>query len=392
MTIRVTHAISSLDLRAGGPAVALAGLARGQREAGLDVSVVATFRANAACDVAHNLRAEGVNVEMVGPCRGPLCGHPDLRSVVERAVGNADIVHVHALYEEVQHLAARAAARLGKPYIVRPCGMLDAWSMRRQRLKKLIYMAWRLRRNLDLASAIHYTTEKERQWSGYLRLQSPAIVEPNGVQIDDFRTLPGRGSFRSRFPVVGDRPTVVFLGRIHPGKGVEHLIPALAACSVKDARLVVVGPDSGAYGAAMRRLAETCGVADRVVFTGLLRGIDRVAALVDADVFALPSDHENFGIAIAEAMAAGLPVVISNEVGIAADVVAADAGSVVPGDPARIAIELTRWLNDPTMRRQAGERGRQFAFDRYDWAHIGRRWASHYDELLRRPNGYEPTS
>jgi len=383
MSLRVVHTISSLDLRSGGPAVALAGLARGEREAGLDVSVLATFRDDATCDLVQSLQRAGIPVDMVGPCHGALCRHPDLRPTVDRMVGAADIVHVHALYEEVQHLAARTAARMGKPYVIRPCGMLDAWSLRHQRLKKALYMAWRLRKNLDRAAAIHYTTEMERVGSSHLELRPVVIVEPNGVFLDDFRMMPPRGSFRLTQPTVGDHPMIVFLGRVHPGKGVEHLIPALAACHPREARLVVVGPDSANYTTAMRRLAETCGVADRVVFTGLLRGADRVAALADADVFALPSDHENFGIAAAEAMAAGLPTIVSDEVGLAADVKASGAGSVVPRDPARIATELTRWLASPTMRQQVGERGRRFAFDRYDWAHIGHRWADHYTTILR---------
>jgi glycosyltransferase involved in cell wall biosynthesis len=383
MRIRILHAISSLDLRSGGPAVALAGLVQGQREAGLDVSVVATFRGNTTRDLAESLLRTGIPVEMVGPCHGTLCRHPDLGPTVHRMIGAADLVHIHALYEEVQHLAARVAARLGKPYVIRPCGMLDAWSLRRQRLKKVMYMAWRLRRNLDRAAAIHYTTEMERLGSSPLKLRAAMIVEPNGVLFDDFRNLPTRGSFRVTQPAVSDHPLVMFLGRVHPGKGLEYLIPALAACNVQEARLVVVGPDSGNHMYAMQRLAAVHGVADRVIFTGLLRGADRVAALVDADVFALPSDHENFGIAIAEAMAAALPVVISNEVGIAADVAAAGAGSVVPRDPARIAAELNRWLGDITMRRRAGESGRQFVFERYDWTHIGHRWANHYAKILR---------
>jgi glycosyltransferase involved in cell wall biosynthesis len=114
----------------------------------------------------------------------------------------------------------------------------------------------------------------------------------------------------------------------------------------------------------------------------MLYGSQRVEALVDADVFALPSYQENFGIVVAEALAAGCPVIISDQVNIYGDVIAADAGAVVPCDIGAVANELTRWMGDAALRRIAGERGRAMAFNQYDAARIAQRWMAYYEKMI----------
>jgi glycosyltransferase involved in cell wall biosynthesis len=382
MSIRVLHVTSGLDLGSGGPAVALAGLVEGQQSAGIDVRVVASYRPEREPQLDEPMRRKGVAVTCVGPCRGRFARHPDLAAAVAAGVESADIVHIHALFEDVQHLAATCALQRGKPYVIRPCGMLDRWSLRRRWLAKKLYMTWRLSSMLRAAAAIHYTTRFEQLGASPLRLERPSIVEPNGVNIVDYEHLPAAGVFRKRFNVPGHSPLVAFLGRVHPGKGVDHLVRAIATAQLSNVTLAIIGPDSGGYLETIRSLANRCGVADRVLFTGLLKGQDRIAGLVDAAVFAMPSEHENFGIAVAEAMATGTPVIVSPEVGIADDVTAAGAGAVVPLHYKPLSAEIARWLTDPVLRAEAGERGRAYAFARYDWNQIGRRWGGHYAELL----------
>ncbi|HWB55266.1 MAG TPA: glycosyltransferase, partial [Tepidisphaeraceae bacterium] len=117
--------------------------------------------------------------------------------------------------------------------------------------------------------------------------------------------------------------------------------------------------------------------------TGMLRGSERIAALVDADLFVLPSYQENFGIVVAEAMAVGCAVIISDQVNIYSDVITADAGAVVPCEIAPIADSLSQWMRDPARRFAAGQRGRAAAFERYDSSRIAARWADHYAKMIR---------
>jgi glycosyltransferase involved in cell wall biosynthesis len=378
--MRVLHVSSGLDPVAGGTASAVSGLARAQRAAGLDVRVVATWVSHPGAETVAQLEAAGVPVRSIR-ARDPMSRHPQLGAIVDELVRDADVVHVHALWESIQHHAAAACRRRGIPYVISPHGMLDPWNMTKGTLKKRLYLAWRMRGHLDRAAAAHYATTIERDWVARLALRAPAIVEPLGIDAAEFEALPSRGALRAPFPQWDERPVILFLGRVHRGKGLEVLVPALARMARRDAVLAIAGPDSFGYRAEVERMVATHDVGDRVGFTGMLRGPERVAALVDADVLALPSFHENFGLAAAEAMAAGTPVVVSDQVCLHGDVTAAGAGGVVPVDAGRLAAELDHWLGDDALRRDAGARARAFALDRYDWRRIAGRWVDHYQHL-----------
>src|SRR5207237_6015303 len=141
------------------------------------------------------------------------------------------------------------------------------------------------------------------------------------------------------------KPIVIFLGRIHSGKGLELLIPAMAMLKRRDAMLVIAGPD-GNFRAQADALIAQHRLAERVIFTGLVTGADRLAALADADLLALPSYHENFGLVVIEALACGTPVVVSDQVGLRPEITAQQVGALVPNDSAALAPELGRWLAD----------------------------------------------
>lgn len=383
---RVLHVISTIDPTAGGPTAAFTGLVTAQAAAGLSVAAIATYRDGADTSPREAIARAGVDLRLVGPARPPLDTHPDLAAAIDAGVADADVVHVHTLWEQAQHLAARSATRQGKPFVIRPAGMLTHWSLAHSRWKKWAYLRWRMAGHLRRATAVHFTTELERRQSAGVRLGSPPIVEPNGVDLAEFEHLPPRGSFRAKHPAIGGRPVVAFLGRIFPGKGVEHLVPAIADLAGRglDPVLLVIGPDGDrAFRAEVDAAIAARGIGGRVVFAGMLKGREKVAALADADLFCLPSHHENFGIAAVEALAAGLPAIVSTDVGVHADITAAGAGSAVPRDPGRIADELAAWLGDEPRRRAAGARARAFVRERYDWHQIARRWAGHYERLAK---------
>ena len=383
--MRVLHVISTLDPRSGGPAVAAAGLAQAQLQAGMQVSVVATRGPRDDPDAAEPLLKQGISVETIGPATGPLCRHPQLAAGVRQQVSRADIVHIHGLWEEVQHQAAIAARAGGVPYLIRPCGMLDPWSLSQSRWKKRLYMAWRLRRNLNHAAAIHFTTSIERDLTTPLHLKPPAIVEPNGVDPAEFLSPPPPGSFRAKHPITQGRRLVLFMSRVHHKKGLDKLIPAFARLHDREAILAIAGPEAEGYRQTLDRLIAEAGIAPRVIFTGMLWREERIAALADADLFVLPSYQENFGVAVIEALAAGTPVVISDQVNIYPEVMAAGVGGVVPLDVDRLTAEIDRWLADEPMRRAAGEKARAFAMDRFAWRKIAERWVEHYSQIASIP-------
>ena len=379
--MRVLHAISEIDPRFGGTATAVTALARAQQRAGLDVSVFSTFYEAPAPAVAGLLQSEGIAVTEVGPYPSRLRITPDLIRALRPQIAAADVVHVHALWVPVQHAAARLAHDAGKPYVVTPHGMLDPWSLNQSKWKKKIYLAWRGRRDLNEASAVHYTADAERDLAKPVGLTARTIVEPNIVDLSDFDPLPPRGAFRARHAQLGDKPIVLFLGRLHHKKGLELLIPAFAQAKLDDAFLVIAGPDPDNYSPLLRDLAARENVGDRVLFTGMLRGRDRVEAFVDADLFALPSYQENFGIAVVESLAAGCPVLLSDQVNIYREIVAGGVGSAVPTQVDPLARELKRWMTDGSARRTASSIAPTFVRERYDAAAVAKRWVHTYTTL-----------
>lgn len=372
--------VSNLDPRSGGPAEALRGLAAAQVGAGLTVRVLATRKHGTGTGFADELRARGVAVQLVGPCYGPLCWRPGLGHAVRDAVRTASVVHIHALWEDVQHQAARAARRLGRPYIIRPCGMLDPWSLSQGRLKKRLYLRWRLRGDLNRASALHFTTPIERDLTVPLRLSAPALVEPNGVRLDEFVALPPRGGFRTRHGISSAARVCLFLGRLHPKKGLDLLLRAFAGTE-PGCHLIVAGPDPDGYGKALQLEVARLGITNRVHFVGMLQGAEKLGALTDADLFVLPSRQENFGNAVVEALAAGIPVVISDQVNLWPEIKGTGVGGVTALDIPALTAELRSWLSDGPDRPAVAERARALVRERFDWDAIARRWTAHYARL-----------
>ena len=377
--MKVLHVIPTLDHVSGGPSLALVGLATALHRAGVDVAV-AVDQPRADDPVLLD-RLRGADVEVIAGADGA-SGRLS-RARLAQAVGACDVCHIHATWERVLHQAAVLCRQHGRPHVFRPCGMLDPWCLAQGRLKKRAYIALRLRRDLDRCSAIHFTTPIERDLVRPLRFRAPTIVEPNGVELGEFETLPAPGTFRRDHPEIGDRPMVLFLSRLHAKKGLDLLIPAFSGVNDREARLVIAGPDEGGYRATVEAMIARHDLGGRVIVTGMLSGPQRVAAYVDADLFALSSYQENFGAVVVEALAAGTPVVISDQVNIHPEISAANVGEIVPQELPRLAETLNRWLGDADLRAAAAARSRPFVRDRYDWGRIAQRWAERYERFAQ---------
>lgn len=383
--MKVLHVASSIDLRDGGVAMALIGLASAQQLNGCDVTVVATQTSDIDDTGTGMLRKAQVQVEVIGPVQGSLRRHPQMFSTLTRLIANVQIVHIHGLWQEIEHQAAYISRQQRKPYLISPHGMLDPWCLSQSRLRKKAYMLWRQRKDLDAARALHFTTPTELELVSPLKLQPETIVETNGLDLSEFELLPGKEEFRDRFPLVGGRRIVLFLSRLHHKKGLELLIPAFALCHQPEMVLVLAGPCDESYLLQLKSLTRQHGVENQVVFTGMLHGRERIAALVAAELFVLPSYQENFGLVVAESLAAGTAVVISDQVNIHEQISAAGVGGVVPLRIEAIAAEIGRWMGDDELRREAAARARPFARAHYDWREIGARWAAHYARLVASP-------
>ena len=372
----------------GGPPRSVLGLCRALRDAGADVSVVTTTangEAELPPDLSWEARYEGVPVAYLPrsfPKRafraavlGPL--------LAERLRAGLDLVHIHGCWNAFGWTAARECRRAGVPFVLSPRGMLYPWSFARGRVRKWVsYHAFE-QRSLQAAAFIHATSRAEAEVVDALGVGSRVVTIPNGIE-DETRQVGARAAdFRRRYGIAPDAVVVLFLGRLHPKKGIELLIDGFRAATDArpSARLVVAGPGDPAY---VAQLESRCGDllrTRRVVFTGHLTGQDRTLALASADAFALTSYSENFGLGIGEAMAAGLPVVVSRACPWPT-IEEWRAGWWIDATVPAVTSALTALLADPAAARAMGARGRQHVLEMFDWTQIGRRMLTAYEAAL----------
>jgi glycosyltransferase involved in cell wall biosynthesis len=296
-----------------------------------------------------------------------------LWSALREELPTTDVLHIHSLYLYPQLSAAWHAARLAVPYVVSIHGALDPYIRRRGRARKALVTALAQGRILDRAAALHVTADAEAALISGVASDTPREVIPAGLDVARFDgESDSFEHFRSE-RLAGHRgPVVLNVGRIAAKKGLDSLIRAFPSvlAEIRNAHLVIAGPDDEGLVPGLEALAAELGIARQVTFLGMLDRAGVVGALRCAQVWALPSHTENFGIAVVEAMAAGLPVVITPEVNIANDVSKAGAGIVTKGDPAAFAKAIVSLLSDERTRRAIGGRAREYA-RRYDWASIG---------------------
>lgn len=303
-----------------------------------------------------------------------------------REVATFDLIHIHSLYLFHGAVAAHYCRKRGVPYILRPHGSLDPFLYKRHRFRKAAYEFLIERRNLRRAAALHFTAEEERKLAEPYSLGAPSFVVPLGLHLDEYSALPPPGTLRAAYPEIASRRIVLHFGRINFKKGLDILVDAfaIAASRVGNIHLVIAGPDNERFGDQIRRRLADRGLTGRATFTGMLQGELKLAAFRDASVFALPSYSENFGIAAVEAMACGVPVVISDKVNIWREVKAANAGLVAACDATSFAECLLDVLSDDRIARQMGLSGRALVAQRFDWSLVADALETAYRNIVSR--------
>jgi glycosyltransferase involved in cell wall biosynthesis len=392
--MRILHVLECFAPRYGGPVSVLQALACAQAEAGHTVTICTTNRdyPTGILRPAGKDSACGGRVEVhYFPVQiGSLKISVQLGRFVRDHIEQFDIVHIHGLYRFPTTYAARTARKRGVPYIIRPHGSLAPYLHFRSAqsvLLKRLYERFFDLPNLNAASAIHFATEGEREDASFLKLRSPSFVIPNGLDWRRYDSLPPRGSFRAARGL-GNAPVVLFLGRVHPSKGLDLLIPAFQSLltNVPDAKLVIVGPQNDDYGRQLGQWVREGLLTDSVRFVGFLEGEDVLQAYVDADIYALPSYTESFGMTIVEAMACGLPVVVSDRVSLRREILNAEAGLVTSCSIDSVAAALGQLLASEGWAKKLGAAGRRLVRNHYSWPRIVETLTEQYDRILHRTN------
>lgn len=425
--MRILHVVALIQASTGGPAVSVTRLASEQAKMGHEVTL-------ACLDYPHlGPQAVAPGVRVVSVKGNALAVHgrgwsPRLRRVLMEEAKQADVVHNHGLWMWPNAYARVAAAGAGKPLIISPRGMLDAWSLNRSKLRKAV--AWRLfeRKNLQAAVIFHATSREEKNSiakfisHGLTRMNTdsfsggdpagksnssekakevPIVVAANGVDLPDLANRPRREVLEAKFPVLTDRRWVVFMSRLHPKKGIDVLLRAWRAQrrsgqvddrTKMEARgpvsprsgcpvLILAGSDLIDYRNDVERMVRELGLQDSVVIVGEVVGDTKDCLLANADVFVLPSYSENFGIVVAEAMSWERPVIASMGTPWK-EIVDADAGWWVEPEEGALTVALAEALGkEQEHLNTMGARGRALVKERYGWTSPARSLVEAYSEL-----------
>lgn len=292
-----------------------------------------------------------------------------MKRAAEALLRDVDVLHAHEFRTVENLLVTPVAQQLGVPVVLSPHGTLNL-SSGRSRAKS----AWDRLLSPGVAQRVDHVValtkneraEVESLWPSFGKRKTPTrfSVIPNGVDLEEFSQISGAGAFRARYGLA-DAPTALFTGRLQARKGVDVLIEAFLTAEVEHSSLLIVGPDEGM----LPRLKAIASDDPRIVFTGYLQGEDRLAALAASDVFALPATGEGQPLAALEAMAAGLPVIISPGCNLD-EVEAWGTGFVVEATVEAFAEKLRQLLQDGALRREMGAKARRLVEARFTWERV----------------------
>lgn len=372
--MKIIHVIQGISNDSGGPSRSAQGLVAGLNAAGVETWLMTLNHGDEPW-------VDGVTRFVNGG---------DFGEVVQRV--EPDIAHLHGIWSMALHRCAVACRRLGVKYVIAPRGMLEPWSLKQKWLKKRIARWLYQDKDLKCAAALHATAESEAEQFRRLGFENPIIVSPNGVNV------PKNFSRVEHVECVERR--VLFVSRMHPKKGVMELVEAwgkVASGGVGEWRswkvelvYTVSGDLEREYEAKVRARVKELGLEDQFIFTGALNDDEKWDAYARADMFVLPTYSENFGIVVAEALWAGVPVITTKgtpwkeledrKCGKWIDLPVEGSNPSV-WSALVSALECMMLMSDDA-RHEMGERGRKLVEEKYTWAAVVKVMEAGYTEIL----------
>ena len=287
-----------------------------------------------------------------------------------------DVGHIHAVFNHASVAAAKAFRRARVPYIIRPLGTLDPWSMKQKPVRKRVFWSVAGRRMFTNAAAVHYTSQAEKTATEASLGVNHGRLIPLGIEL----TASTNGARRGQTP----DPYVLVLSRLHFKKGIDVLIEAFAALGRRPEfdrwRLVIAGDGPADYVTMLKRRAVAAAAQNRIKFIGWIDGERKDEMLRHASLLALPSYQENFGLCVMEALGRSVPVLISPHVNLADEIAAADAGWIVPVETQALASALVTALSDPEELSKRGRAGKLLS-QNYSWQRVANSLTELYTEI-----------
>lgn len=373
----------------GGPVRSISALCEGLVSLGVDVSVMTTNangRDRLDVPINQTINVNGVNVIYFPVTYNGYCYSSELSQAIQNSIFSYDIVEVQSLWAHPLIPTARSCIKNNIPYVVPLHGQLLPWSINHKHLKKYLYLQLIGKKYINSASAIHCTTIEETGNLSGLNISPPPFVVPNALEISKYQKLPERKTSRDSFNIKNDEIYLLYLGRLHHKKRPDIVFNTFVKAQerYRNIHLVFAGPDEGKYKNIFLDQACDLGLRNRIHFTGLLNGDEILNVLSGADILLMPSElqSENFGMAAVEAMAAGVPILISEGVPVGKDAEIAGAGRVVPCDArsfSEVAIEM---LSDRDRLTQMGRAGQIHVRNKYDREIVANQMLAQFQAII----------
>jgi len=375
--VKVLHVTHSIANSYGGPTQSLKGYAEAARRFGAEVTVAAP-----ACDPADSSGLESVvdSIHQFPTAFGKnaFTVAPGLIKWLRQNATRYDIIHVHGLFNPISSLGARACIHSKVPTVIRPFGTLSRYTFNhRRRALKRVWFTLVESHNIQRAAGIHFTTDAERDEAKW---RVSDVVNRSYIVPPPF----SRDSNEENVTNGRREKIVLFLSRLHPVKNLEALIEAWSSVTARRNgwKLVIAGSGSPGYEKSIRALSETVVPRQSVELTGFLRGDAKKEILARSSLFVLPSRHENFGVAVLEAISAGVPCVVTPEVQLAPFLAANGLGLVSSAEPRTLADNIVRALDDQDLATRAAQIGPGLVENYFGLVSIGQRLMHMYASAI----------
>jgi poly(glycerol-phosphate) alpha-glucosyltransferase len=361
----IIHVTSWLSRQGGGIPPVIWSLASHIRKAGVECSVAGLEDQWSPQDIPGSIPT------VSGAIKGSSAFgfSPELSAQLRRLAHPGSVVHVHGLWMYPGIAGRKLAQRVAGPLVISPHGMLEPWALKNSSWKKSLAARLFEDKNLRSANCLHALCQPEAENFRRYGLRNPIAVIPNGIDVSEIHPLPDRDALAARIPEIRNRRRVLFLSRLHPKNGLENLLLAWRTLisDFPDWCLLIAGSGLPEYEHQLRAIVQTSGMNANVFFLGPVHGQEKQQALASADLFVLPSFSEGFSMAILEAAAAGLPVVLTREcnfTGLAAAGGAIEVAAEIKGTAE--GLRQVMRLSDGE-RKSMGQRGKELIERDYTW-------------------------
>ncbi|MFM7407694.1 MAG: hormogonium polysaccharide biosynthesis glycosyltransferase HpsP [Cuspidothrix sp.] len=387
--MKILQIVPSISLIYGGPSQMVLGLTPALIKAGVKVTIITTDsngdNGQQPLDVPLNQSIEQDGYEIIYFRCSPFRRYKfslDLFKWLKTHAQEFDIAHIHALFSPVSSVSAMICRQQKLPYILRPLGTLDPADLQKKKQLKQLYVQLIEKQNLVGAAAIHFTSEQEAKISNRFGVKTHDLVIPLGV----IPPVNKETNVLTQWQIPQNKPVILFMSRIDPKKGLELLIPSLEKLLIAgfDFHFVLAGtnPQDPGYEDKIKLQIANSPLNFYTTITGFVTGEVKKSLLQGADLFVLPSYYENFGIAVAEAMVGGTPVIISDQVHIYQQIIDSESGWVGKTDVESIFELLKTALSNSEECQRRGLNAKEYALNNFSWDAIALQMIQAYQQII----------